>query len=55
MYVAETAPAHLRGMLLCVKEAALTGGMLCGYLVGFPALHQLTILGCPARGWLKRN
>jgi len=32
MYVAETAPAHLRGSLISLKEAFIVGGILLGYL-----------------------
>ena len=32
-YIAETSPASVRGLLISLKEAAIVGGILLGYLV----------------------
>lgn len=34
-YIAETAPAQLRGLLISLKEAFIVGGILLGYLVSY--------------------
>lgn len=34
-YIAETAPAKLRGLLISLKEAFIVGGILLGYLVSY--------------------
>lgn len=35
LYIAETAPAEIRGFLVTLKEEAIVGGILLGYLAGF--------------------
>ena len=42
MYIAEIAPARLRGRLVAVNQLALVGGILLGYLVGYPLAGLLT-------------
>lgn len=34
-YIAETSPPNVRGLLISLKEAAIVGGILLGYLAGY--------------------
>ena len=43
MYIAETAPASVRGLLISLKEGFIVGGILLGYLVGFLLIDEVSI------------